>query len=66
MVESRVFRDYRDVTIYYEVSYKIESILLELQLTIKISEKTERRFGVILVPLSTKECNRKDNLYRKE
>ena len=28
---------------------------LEIQLTIKISEKTERRFGVILAPLSSKE-----------
>ena len=36
-----------------------------VQLTIKISEKAERRFGVILAPLSSKECNRKDNLYRK-
>ena len=32
---------------------------LEIQLTIKISEKTKRRFGVILAPLSSKECNRK-------
>ena len=38
---------------------------LEIQLTIEISGKTERRFGVILAPLSRKECNRKDNLYRK-
>ena len=29
---------------------------LEIQLTIKISEKTERRFGVILAPLSSNEC----------
>ena len=28
---------------------------LEIQLTIKISEKTERRFGVILASLSSKE-----------
>ena len=38
---------------------------LEIQLTIKMSEKTERRFGVILAPLSSRECNRKDNLYIK-
>ena len=36
-----------------------------IKLTIKISEKTERRFSVILAPLSSKECNRKDNLYRE-
>ena len=39
--------------------------LRSLKLTIKMSEKTERRFGVILAPLSSKECNRKDNLYIK-
>ena len=38
---------------------------LEIQLTIKMSEKTERRFGVILAPFSSKEWNRKDNLYVK-
>ena len=39
---------------------------LEIQLTIKISKKTEQRFGVILAPLSSEECNRKNNnLYIK-
>ena len=38
---------------------------LEIQLTIKMSKKTERRFGVILAPFSSKECNGKDNLYVK-
>ena len=38
---------------------------LEIQLTMQISEKTERRFGVILAPLSNKECDRKDDFYRK-
>ena len=36
---------------------------IDMQLTIKISKKMERRFGVILAPLSSKECIRKDNLH---
>ena len=36
---------------------------LEIQLAIKISEKMEQHFSVILAPISSKECNRKDNFY---
>ena len=31
----------------------------------KSSEKTERRFVVILAPLSSKECSRKDKFIQK-
>ena len=55
----RVLKAKRRGNELFQVSQKTLTILirlnLEIQFTIKISEKTEGRFGVILVPLSSKE-----------
>ena len=47
------------------LSSKIKRIFYLERVYYKNTRKTERRFGGILAPLSSKECNRKDNLYKK-
>ena len=40
---------------------RVKRLNLETQLIIKISEKIERRFGVILAPFSSKNMCEKEN-----